>query len=467
MNHHNPFLSVDQQIIGDIYTSTEAMGNLVTLCDDFGSRFGGTESERLSAEFFEAKMKAYGLSNVHRESVEYLGWKRGEVALEIISPVQRTIPCITLPHSPPTELEAEIIDMQDGAPADFDRRADEIRGKIVMTTSVMSPSGAKRWIHRGEKYGRSLLTGATGFIFVNHYPGYGPATGSIGRTGQAPIPGISICREDGALIQRLMKRKGAVKIRLVSTDKKESMSSWNIIGDLPGQKHPDRIVMLGSHYDGHDISQGAGDPASGAAAVLEASRVLAAHAPKPACTVRFVLWGIEEIGLLGSRDYAKTHKAELSNIRFYLNMDSAGTPTNKRDIVLNEWPALEACFKQWSEEMAHEFAVGQSVNAFSDHFPFFMAGVPTGGMESAEKTLSGRGYGHTYHDTVDKVDLSSLREASVLAARLALRMANEENWPVQKREEKDVLALLDTPEYREEKEYRTRLDAFFDQASSL
>ena len=157
MTPQNPYISIDQKIIGDTYTSTEVMDNLITICDDFGSRFGGTESERQSAEFFEERMKSYGLSNVHRETVAYPGWKRGDAALEIISPVHRTIPCISLPHSPPTELEGEIIDMQDGAPADFDRRTDDIRGKIVMTTSVVSPGGVQRWIHRGEKYGRSLL----------------------------------------------------------------------------------------------------------------------------------------------------------------------------------------------------------------------------------------------------------------------------------------------------------------------
>ena len=37
----NPYLSLDQKIVGDIYTSPEAMDNLSRLCDDFGSRFGG------------------------------------------------------------------------------------------------------------------------------------------------------------------------------------------------------------------------------------------------------------------------------------------------------------------------------------------------------------------------------------------------------------------------------------------
>jgi Zn-dependent M28 family amino/carboxypeptidase len=191
---------------------------------------------------------------------------------------------------------------------------------------------------------------------------------------------------------------------------------------------------------------------------------LGKYAPALPCTVRFALWGIEEIGLFGSREHVKAHADGLSDIRFYLNMDSAGTQSNNRDIVLNEWPDLESYFERWREEMALEFAVAQSVTAFSDHFPFFMAGVPTGGMQSAERSLAGRGYGHTQHDTVDKVDLTSLREASALAARLALRMASEETWPVTRRDEKTVLELLDSPEYREEKEFRERLDAFYERA---
>jgi Iap family predicted aminopeptidase len=437
------------------------MDNLVVLCDEYGSRFGGTPGERQAADFFRAKMEAYGLKSVHLEPIEYVGWTRGEARFEILAPVQKEIPCITLPHSPPANLEGTLIDVGDGAPEDFGRRAEEIQGKIVMTTSVVRPNGSTRWIHRGEKYGRSVLAGATGFLFVNHYPGYGPATGGIGHDGPGHIPGFSISCEDGAYIRRLMKRQGEVKVRLTSTDRSEPMTSWNVVGDLPGKENPDQLVMLGCHYDGHDISQGAEDPASGAVAVLEAARVLAAYVPDPVCTVRFVLWGIEEIGLLGSRAYVMAHEDELSNIRFYLNMDAAGSTKNARDLVFNEWPELETLAERWLDEMALDFAIGQSVHAFSDHFPFFMKGVPTGGMQGLELLSGGRGYGHTRFDTVDKVELRDLREASALAARLALRIANEADWPVARREEAAVDALLDSPEYREEREFRERLDAFY------
>ncbi len=464
MTRENWFLDVEQRMVGDCYTSWEVMDTLIMLCDGFGSRFGGTEGERKAAEYLRARMEAYGLKDAHLEPVEYIGWIRGGVKLEIVSPIEKEIPCISLPHSPAANLEGTIVDMGDGAPEDFEGRVEEIKGKIVMTTSVVSPKGSKRWIHRGEKYGRSLLAGASGFIFVNHYPGYGPATGGIGHDGEALVPGISISMEDGALLRRLAKQAGEVKIRLTSTDRCEPMTSWNIVGDLPGREQAGQIVMLGSHYDGHDISQGAEDPASGVVSVLEAARLLTQHAPELPCTVRFALWGIEEIGLLGSRAYVEGHAEELDRIRFYLNMDSAGTKSNNRDIVLNEWPALQPLLEEWREEMALEFAVGQKTSAHSDHFPFFLNGVPTGGMQSVQPSLEGRGYGHTQYDTVDKVDLTCLREASTLAARLALRLASEEEWPVARRDQDAVLALLDTPEYQEERELHARVDAFYQKA---
>ena len=178
----------------------------------------------------------------------------------------------------------------------------------------------------------------------------------------------------------------------------------------------------------------------------------------------FALWGVEEIDLLGSRAYVAKHADELARVRFYLNMDSAGSAANRRDVVLNEWPELEATFARWSEEMAWPFDVGQSLHAFSDHFPFFMAGVPTGGLESARKNQAGRGFGHTRYDTVDKLEINALREAAAVAARLALRIASDADWPVAQRSKELVRELLDSPEYREERRFRETVDALYRKA---
>ena len=167
----NPYKNLDQKIVGDSYTSSAALDNLAVLCDDFGSRFGGTTGERQTTEFIQQKFQEYGLSNIHLEPFEYLGWTRGKASFEIISPIQKTIPCITLPHSPPVDMEGTIIDMGVGAPEDFDSRADEINGKIVMTNSEINPKKSKRWIHRKEKLARSTLAGGSRIYFCQSLSG--------------------------------------------------------------------------------------------------------------------------------------------------------------------------------------------------------------------------------------------------------------------------------------------------------
>ena len=59
MPSKNPFLRQDQQIVGDIFTSSQVMDNLTMLCDEFGSRFGGTAGERQAAEFIKSNVTSF------------------------------------------------------------------------------------------------------------------------------------------------------------------------------------------------------------------------------------------------------------------------------------------------------------------------------------------------------------------------------------------------------------------------
>lgn len=452
---------IDTLIAGDCYTSTEAMDNLTILCDEFGSRFGGTAGEKQAADFLKSKLEEYGLTNIQVEEIPYTGWIRGTAKLQIIEPFQKTIPCISLPHSPPANLTAELYDADDGPPALFIRDGENMAGKVVLADSKIYPAGMKRWVHRNEKYGRSILNGAAAFIFKNHYPAYGPATGGIGHSGHAGlIPGIAVSYEDGSFLQRMVKKHGKLTLKIETTDENRPMTSWNITGDIAGTG--DDIIMLGSHYDGHDISQGAQDPASGAVSVLETARLLKNHAGQLSSTVRFAFWGVEEIGLLGSYEYARRHEAELNKIRFYFNMDGAGSVVNK-GLTLNEWPALESLVQTWQSEIAFDFKTQQSMNAHSDHYPFLLKGVPTGGLESVPKTANGRGYGHTAYDTLDKVTNRELQDASFLAAAITHRLASvpTADWPVQHRTAEQVTDMLAMPDYTEVAEFEQAMDDYY------
>lgn len=457
-------LALEQRIVGDIYTSREVMDNLEILCDDFGSRWAGSEGERQAAEFFARKFEAYGLVDVRREPFEYVGWERGPATLRVIAPIERQLSCISLPMCPPATVEGRLVGIGDGAPAEFEAASAQLPGALAMVCS-RPPRGLNRTVHRSEKYQRSALGGAAAFLYVNQYEGYGPETGSIASDREALIPGVGISREDGELLLRLQRRYGPLTLRLETTDRSRKMTSWNIVGDLPGAASCDEWIVLGCHYDGHDIAQGAHDPASGAVAVLEAARVLAAHAVTVlGCGIRFVEFGVEETGLIGARRYVEQHRDELDQIRFMLNLDAAGGP-GRKGLVVNRWPELVPFFDRCREEMAAELPVGQKTSAFSDHFPFFLAGVPTAMMGDPGHVNTGRGFDHTQWDTLDKVRIGDLREAAAVAARLVLRMSRDEAWPARRRTPEQVRALMAAEPNLEGQAVKEAMDRLYASAS--
>ncbi len=82
------------------------------------------------------------------------------------------------------------------------------------------------------------------------------------------------------------------------------------------------MVLIGGHFDGHDIAQAAGDDGAGTITGLEAGRVLVPHKGKLKRTVRVVCFGSEEIGLLGAFHHAQT--TDPDSYRFVMNLDGAG-----------------------------------------------------------------------------------------------------------------------------------------------
>lgn len=443
MNNKNPYIHIDQQMVGDIYTSRESMENLTVLCDDFGSRFAGTPEEYKAATFISETFTRYGLKNVRLEEYPYAGWTRGPATLTITEPIERTLHCISLPYCPSNDITAELVSVGHGSPNEYSKLEDTAKTKIVMAKSS-SPRNLGRWVHRKEKYDRAVLCGASAFIFVSEHPGVGPETGSLQNDSPAPIPGISVCKEDGDFLTRCIDRYGKVKMRLQTTDINEPRTSWNVVADLPGKEKPEEMIILGCHYDGHDIAQGAHDPASGMVAVIEAARVLATYtADILKRTVRFIAFGTEEIGLTGASRYTDAHDDELDNIRFLLNMDAAGG-TGRKGIVLHHWEILQPLFELFQLHIHDDMPIGQKVHSYSDHFPFFLKGVPTSHMGDPTSAPSGRGFGHTAYDTLEKVELDNLRRASSIGARIALRCAYIKNIPAKRRSLDEVQKIVDT-----------------------
>ncbi len=98
----------------------------------------------------------------------------------------------------------------------------------------------------------------------------------------------------------------------------------DVIATIPGSTYPDEWIIYGNHHDGW--VNGAHDPISGAAALLETARTLAElrkQGWRPKRTIVLALWDGEEFGLLGSTEWAEKHQDELSHKAVvYINSDS-------------------------------------------------------------------------------------------------------------------------------------------------
>lgn len=101
----------------------------------------------------------------------------------------------------------------------------------------------------------------------------------------------------------------------------------NIIAERRGEEEPDRVLIVGAHYDTVEGTPGADDNASGVAVLLELARLHAETRFRK--TVRFVAFTLEEPPFfrsrqMGSRVYARSLKAQGEQVEAMLCLEMVG-----------------------------------------------------------------------------------------------------------------------------------------------
>ena len=118
---------------------------------------------------------------------------------------------------------------------------------------------------------------------------------------------------------------GATQVHMKTDYDWATRPLYDVIATIPGSVEPDRWIIAGNHHDAW--VNGADDPISGAAALMETARALAVlqkQGWKPKRSIKIALWDGEEFGLLGSTEWAEKHQDELKQKAVaYLNSDSS------------------------------------------------------------------------------------------------------------------------------------------------
>ena len=413
-----------ESVVGDAYTSQFAWQVLSELVD-VGPRMAGQEGERRGAEVIRGAFEEAGLREVRIEEFEIPGWWRGESSLELETDPRdewtRQHEILALPGSPSGSVAGDLVDVGYGSDAEFDEV--DVDGKIAMVSSK-SPEEHDRWLHRMEKYASACEGGAVGFVFRNHVEGCLPPTGEVGYHARpGPIPAVGVSREVG---DRLLRRcaRGSVSVRLDVDCRNDPATSRNVVGVLgpdPAEAAEGGEVLVTAHVDSHDIAEGAMDNGAGCALIADVGRLLARMEDDLETRIRFVTFGAEEIGLYGA--YHHANRTDLENVKCVLNVDGAGRSRNLR-VGTNGFGGLETAFREVTDAFDVPLEAGETVSPHGDQWAFVERGVPSAFVSSTSGDATGRGWGHTHADTLDKLDSRDLRDLAVLVAEGVLAVSN-------------------------------------------
>ncbi len=200
----------------------------------------------------------------------------------------------------------------------------------------------------------------------------------------------------------------------------------NVIADWKGREFPDEYVIIQGHLDTWDAAEGAQDNGTGVATTMEAARLIAASGLRPRRTIRFILYGGEEQGLLGSAHYVKAHADTLPRTSVVLNHDGGAThlqglaPTY---VMMDDFETVFAPVNQLDPKRPFHLRerLGLENSGDSDHAPFLAAGVPAFFWEQSE--IGYERVHHTQFDHFETVDPAEQEHSARVVALAAFGFA--------------------------------------------
>ena len=213
---------------------------------------------------------------------------------------------------------------------------------------------------------------------------------------------------------------------------------------------PDSVIVVGAHLDSVGPGPGINDNGSGSATILEIAEQI--RKVKPRHKIRFIWFGAEEHGLLGSQAYVDSlPQSERDKIAAMLNFDMVGSPNFVRfvydgDLSDSEPPEggappasaeIEDLFLDYFAEQGLE-TEPTAFDGRSDYGPFIFAGIPAGGLftgaegiKTAEEAAiyggtAGEPYDPCYHlgcDDTSNLNAVALDQMGDAAAHATITLA--------------------------------------------
>ncbi len=429
-----------QRKLIDLLSLKEALDDINSLFN-VGERAVGTSGEFRAVKLIKSRFREIGLKNVHLEPFKIVTSKHKLSELELLTPIRKNkISCgrcfgTNLPGfaTGAEGVTGAIVDVGFGTIRDFKRLKREgvdFKGKIVLIeeNTKLLHFGAWAQVTQAQEFGASAAI-LTSVVFER----------DILRTYWTPdasIPVVSIPYIEAQAIRRLL-REGEVKANLKNIVKLNVEStSHNVVGELPGHKYPDQIIVLTAHHD--SWYGAANDDACGVAVIIGVAEILAKNY-KNARTIRFVTCGGEECGieprvedifsgLSGSYAYTKQHADELDKIVANINLDGFAYGSSSTITLTPELESLtNKLIEEFEAEAIYEVEATPVTVTGLDQWWFVRHGVPSVSI-NPEMDQFVKIY-HSNRDTPELISADLMRNALKMTLALILKLDSPELLP--------------------------------------
>jgi Zn-dependent M28 family amino/carboxypeptidase len=265
------------------------------------------------------------------------------------------------------------------------------------------------------------------------------------------IPAVCIGLESGMVLKSKLKA-GPQFAQIAMTNFSGMIKARNVIATLKGTTLPNEKIVVGGHLDSWDLATGAIDNGIGSFSIIDMARTFKMLSLQTKRTVEFVMFMGEEQGLLGSKAYVEQGLKDktLGQVRFMLNYDMTNDPkgfsTTRKE--------MEPLFKSWGAEVVkidtgfkNLFHAGAGLH--SDHQPFMLEGIPTGGGAGGKLPNNSGPFYHSDGDGFHLVDEQGMKNTVRYSAMLTYALANTPNIPVTRFSDADLKAFLESQKLKE------------------
>jgi hypothetical protein len=428
--------SNDQIMLKNIYnfslTNSKCYSWLDDLSNKIGSRLSGSVGAEKGVVYVKAQLETLGLDKVYLQEVMVPKWVRGEkeTAYFMDNKTKVTIPICALGGSVATSksgLTAEVVEVK--SLKELETLGEEkLKGKIIFYNRPFEPENIDAFKSYGKcvdqrYYGAKEATkyGAVGTIVrsmnfrLDDFPHTGAQSyGDISK--DKYIPTAAISTNAAELLSKKLKENSKLKFYMkLSCQTLDDVLSYNVIGEITGSVHPEKIMTVGGHLDSWDLADGSHDDGAGVVqsmAVLECFKKLNY---KPKNTIRVVLFMNEENGGRGGKKYEEVSKLNNENHIFALESDSGGFSPRGFSFECDEanFQKVNSWKYLFEPYLIHNFLKG---GTGSDIEPLTSKKIVKAGLQPDSQRYFD--YHHAANDTFDAVNKRELELGAATMASL-------------------------------------------------